>query len=344
MLATNGLASRLHETLIRPKRSVVASIASTASRPIVWTLHEVLWFLLSGLGETGNVACGGRMLWSLSGCELMLLTLLTLLPILVGLLALGWCLALPAAIRRGFWIRPRFDMLPLNEAIEELNRPELAAAEARFDELSEQLRGLGFRETERQVAINVTSQRTLVILLALDRATDTMAAVQLVWSGEMSDRQLQLRGEYLGFETQYQSLRRDPLTGREGPVTLTVQTTTSPQVFPAPATHHLLCVDWIESLEEVHRLHRLHCERCRPSEGQLTADAVDLPERLTRRHARVMAAAVRDGYLQPIRPGLLQLTHRGAWHLTTRIVWPLAPGIAARERRQTRRMLQAWGA
>ena len=272
--------------------------------------------------------------------------LLVLLPILVTTMAVAWAVALPAAIRRAFWIRPRFDTLPLDEAIDELNRPELAEAAARFDELADVLGRLGYRETERCVAVNVTGQRTLVMLLARDPVTETMAAVQLVWSGSASDRRLQLRGEYYGLETQFDG-RRDPLDPNADPnaaATLTVQTTTSPQVFPAPPSHHLLCIDWVRSLETAHRLHQTHCDRCRPIGARPQSGGRSLADRLTRRHARVMAAAVRDGYLQPIRPGLLRLTRRGALHLTSRILWPLASAITARERRQTRRMLQAWGA
>ena len=260
--------------------------------------------------------------------------LIALIPFLAAGFALAWVIALPAAIRRGFWIRPKFATLPLDEGLRELNRPELVAACDRLDRLAEQLQMLGYHETQRLLAPDVASRCTLMLLLARDHRTETMAGVQLVWHGSPSDPKLELRGEYFGFET--------PLVAPDGQP-LTVQTTTSPQLFPAPPSHRLLCVDWIDSLETVHETHRLHCEQTQPTGARPLADADTLPERLTRRHARVMAAAVAAGYLTPVRPGLLQLTGRGAMRIAAQLVWPVAAARRARQRRLTRRQLAAWG-
>ena len=261
--------------------------------------------------------------------------LLAVIPLVALGVAFAFFVGMPAAIRRGFWVRPRFEALGIDEAIVELNRPELAEADRRFDELSEQLGQLGYRETDRFVAPEFASRCLVAILLMHDSRDDTIAGVQLVWHGDASDRRLQLRGEYYGFVSCYDA--PNAATG-----TLTVQTSTSPQLFPMPRDTQFLCVDWLRDPAEVHELHRRHCDQARPRESRPAVSTDDARDGLLRRHARTLARAVEVGYLHPERPGLLRLTRRGALHVTTQLIWPIAPAVKARQRLATRRQIAAW--
>ena len=66
-------------------------------------------------------------------------------------------------------------------------------------------------------------------------------------------------------------------------------------------------------------------------------------ELLLRRHARTLASAVEDGYLQPETPGLLRLTARGSLRAASHLMWPIAPATKARQRMRTRKRIAAWG-
>ena len=239
--------------------------------------------------------------------------------------ALGLLIAATIAICRSFWIRPRFQTMPLEEGIVDLNRPELVYAAERFDEAVTELDRLGFRSFERLIAPDVSNRTTLVLLLAREPATDTMAGVQIVFHGQPSDPELRLRGEFLGFETQYETADLDLIT---------VQTTTSPQMFPAPPTHRVRCVDFLPDTASVFAAHQRHCEENRAAESRVAPDADELVERLMRRHARTMAAAVERGYLEPVRPGLLQFTMLGSLRVATKLFWPFGGASKLRERRR----------
>ena len=285
--------------------------------------------------------------------------LLAALPVIGLMLGVTYLVGLPAAMRQGFWIRPRFDTLSFDEAAEELNRAELTRAAERFDELAEELRTRGFVETDRFVSPNFASRCCVAILLAYDSRTATTAGVQMVFQGDAGDARLSLRGEYYGLSTLYESDGRNDerfadnaftdnaFTDDRDAAPLIVQTSTSPQLFPPPPNHEFLCVDWIKSIGAVHDLHLRHCEHARqarlPERGsRVVSDRRGERDELVRRHARALAFAVEDGFLHPETPGLLRLTARGAVRVATHLMWPLATVTRTRQRIATRRRLTAW--
>ena len=270
--------------------------------------------------------------------------LLAALPMLGVLIGLMYLVGLPAAIRRGFWIRPQVDALALDEAVTELNRPELAAASERLDRLMGELSELGFYEIDRFVVPNFASRCCVVMLLAYDSRTETTAGAQLVFHGEASDVVLQPRGEFYGLTTRYDTpLDLPPRRSSDAVAPTVIQTTTSPQMFPPPRDVTLECVDWMQSVAEVHATHRRHCEALRPPGARPVSDPQAARELLLRRHARTLARAVEDGYLQPETPGLLRLTARGSLRVASHLMWPLAPATKARQRMRTKRRIAAWG-